>query len=182
MTTPTIKETKCPKCGADSEELPLEWNSKEWRCASHVRKGDGFYQSSECIERERDDLLKERAAALENTRPSSPIADRLADALKALLEEANAYASLMPASEEGSPSGEAEAILAEYDAQRSSADGWVSVEERLPDVVCLSCWTAWVWSEVPKQPVTALGQCPECGTAGNFRNIKLPQPPKGATT
>jgi hypothetical protein len=45
---------------------------------------------------------------------NKPLIDRMAEALTALLSEADEFASLMPKCEEGSPSGEAERVLAEY--------------------------------------------------------------------
>jgi hypothetical protein len=62
-------------------------------------------------------------AELKDTRPSSPIADRLANALRLTIDY-------------GIPDAfkkQCKDALAEYDAQRSSADGWVSVEYRFPE-------------------------------------------------
>ena len=57
-----MKKT-CPKCGADGNGKPAPKESRYWCSSSGWENGD-FYQSPECVKRERDNLL-ERVKRLE---------------------------------------------------------------------------------------------------------------------
>lgn len=65
-----MKKT-CPKCGSDGNGKPAPKESRYW-CSSSAWENGDFYQSPECVKRERDNLL-ERVERLEEA------GDRLAD-------------------------------------------------------------------------------------------------------
>jgi len=50
-----MKKT-CPKCGADGNGKPAPKESRYW-CSSSAWENGDFYQSPECVKRERDNLL-----------------------------------------------------------------------------------------------------------------------------
>ena len=50
-----MKKT-CPKCGADGNGKPAPKESRYW-CSSSAWENCDFYQSPECVKRERDNLL-----------------------------------------------------------------------------------------------------------------------------
>ena len=50
-----MKKT-CPKCGADGNGKPAPKELRFW-CASSAWEDGDFYQSPECVKRERDRLL-----------------------------------------------------------------------------------------------------------------------------
>jgi hypothetical protein len=58
-----MKKT-CPKCGADGNGKPAPKESRFW-CSSSAWEDGDFYQSPECVKRERDNLL-ERVKELES--------------------------------------------------------------------------------------------------------------------
>jgi hypothetical protein len=58
-----MKKT-CPKCGADGNGKPAPKESRFW-CSSSAWEDGDFYQSPECVRRERDNLL-ERVKRLES--------------------------------------------------------------------------------------------------------------------
>ncbi len=57
-----MKKT-CPKCGADGNGTPTPKKIRYW-CSSFAWGNGYFYQSPECVKRERDNLL-ERVKRLE---------------------------------------------------------------------------------------------------------------------
>jgi len=58
-----MKKT-CPKCGADGNGKPAPKESRYW-CSSSAWENGDFYQSPECVKRERDNLL-DRVKRLES--------------------------------------------------------------------------------------------------------------------
>jgi len=46
----------CPKCGSDGNGKPAPKESRYW-CSSSAWENGDFYQSPECVRRERDNLL-----------------------------------------------------------------------------------------------------------------------------
>lgn len=146
-----------------------------------------------------------------NTRPSSPIADRLADALKEAIKETRELFKELPEPpcfQDWERVHAAEQILTEYDAQRASNepttasnDGWVSVEERLPEegaLVLASGWPGknprfkrWMNTAIFKngQFIDGDDDDPEAEDdllsfldVTHWMPVQLPQPPKGVTT
>jgi len=54
----------CPKCGSDGNGKPAPKELRFW-CSSSAWENGDFYQSPECVRRERDNLL-ERVKRLED--------------------------------------------------------------------------------------------------------------------
>jgi hypothetical protein len=80
----TMKKT-CPKCGADGNGKPAPKESRYW-CSSSAWENGDFYQSPECVKRERDNLL-ERVADRERERDhANLVADSALRENKSLME------------------------------------------------------------------------------------------------
>jgi hypothetical protein len=69
----------CPKCGSDGNGKPAPKESRYW-CSSSAWENGDFYQSPECVKRERDNLL-ERVKRLEE---AGDAMHRYCDAISAL--------------------------------------------------------------------------------------------------
>ena len=116
---------KCPKCGAPRNGRPAP-HARDFWCDSRVWTDGDFYQSSECVRRERD-TLSERVKRLEEARTKAA-ADSLANML--IHEEAMAkMAALIKRLEEA---GEWVAYAANEDDHRAAIQAWNQAKETKP--------------------------------------------------
>ena len=58
------RPSNCPKCGADYNGRPAQHRRDYW-CGSTTWDDGDFYQGSDCVQRERDQLLKRNLELVE---------------------------------------------------------------------------------------------------------------------